>query len=34
MVAWLDVAPGDGWTVRIPVPDQPLVPEALLAKVF
>jgi len=30
----LDAAPGDGWTVRIPLPDQPLPAEALLAKVL
>lgn len=30
----LEAAPGDGWTVRIPMPEQPLAPEALLAKVL
>jgi len=30
----LEAAPGDGWTVRIPMPEQPLTPEALLAKVL
>ncbi|WP_242513569.1 tRNA 5-hydroxyuridine modification protein YegQ [Halochromatium salexigens] len=30
----LEVAPGDGWTVRIPLPEQPLAAEALLAKVL
>lgn len=30
----LEAAPGDGWTVRIPLPDQPLAAEALLAKVL
>ncbi|WP_462321628.1 prephenate-dependent tRNA uridine(34) hydroxylase TrhP [Halochromatium sp.] len=30
----LEAAPGDGWTVRIPMPDQSLAPEALLAKVL
>ena len=30
----LTVAPGDGWTVRMPLPDQPLAAEALLAKVL
>jgi putative protease len=29
----LEAAPGDGWTVRIPMPGQPLAQEALLAKV-
>ncbi len=30
----LEIAPGDGWTVRIPLPDQPLGAESLLAKVL
>jgi putative protease len=30
----LEVAPGDGWSVRIPLPAQPLPAEALLAKVL
>ena len=30
----LEVAPGDGWTVRMPLPEQPLGAEALLAKVL
>ncbi|MBK5937762.1 tRNA 5-hydroxyuridine modification protein YegQ [Halochromatium roseum] len=30
----LEAAPGDGWTVRIPMPEQPLAPESLLAKVI
>ncbi|WP_416274559.1 tRNA 5-hydroxyuridine modification protein YegQ [Lamprobacter sp.] len=30
----LEAAPGDGWTVRIRMPAQPLAPEALLAKVL
>jgi putative protease len=30
----LEAAPGDGWTVRIPLPEQPLAAEALLAKVL
>lgn len=30
----LEAAPGDGWTVRIPLPERPLDAEALLAKVL
>ncbi|MEA1049978.1 tRNA 5-hydroxyuridine modification protein YegQ [Lamprobacter modestohalophilus] len=30
----LEAAPGDGWTVRIRMPKQPLAPESLLAKVI